>query len=205
MSTQRQHKGPNPYLTLCGHGHKESLPVSENRTQLTVLLQAYWNIVSLTRWIQSDNYFISIRKKKATLYIDCVWWAWRLIRNTIFQKSILLCCCLTVVGAVCWWLFWSSSSSHNTSTWFYLLNKSFDFCFSEITCFSPNLDSSLCLRCLARFFGLAVLLCATRGRRGPAESLHRAAWVLGLTETVHQTPLMHLCKAKWNKLIVHYH
>lgn len=58
------------HLTHCGHGHKESLPVSENRTQLTVLLQAYWSIVSLTRWIQSDNYFFSI-KKAYTLY-----WLW---------------------------------------------------------------------------------------------------------------------------------
>lgn len=38
-------------------------------------------------------------------------------------------------------------------------------------------------------FCLAVLLWATRGSRGPSESLQRAAWELGLTETVHQAPI----------------
>lgn len=38
-------------------------------------------------------------------------------------------------------------------------------------------------------FCLAVLFSATRGSRGPSKSLQKAAWELGLTETVHQAPI----------------
>lgn len=85
-------KAPQPRFDALWPWTQGEASCLRNRTQLTALLRAYWNIVSLTRWIQSDNYFIWIKKKekKPPLYIDCGRWAWRLIRNTIFQKSMLL-------------------------------------------------------------------------------------------------------------------